>query len=92
MIVALELLLIAAVVALNVDVVALAATVTDAGTVSVGLVFDRVTLAPPVGAGCVKVTVQELEAFGPRLAGLQDNDDINTGATRLTVELAEVLL
>ena len=85
-------LLIAAVVALNVAVVALAATVTDAGTVSVALLLDRVTLAAPVGAGWVSVTVQVLEAFGPRLAGLQDNDDINTGATRLTVELAEVLL
>ena len=85
-------LLIAAVVALNAAVVALAATMTEVGTVSVGLLFANETLAPPAGAGCVKVTVQELEAFGPRLAGLQDNDDINTGATRLTVELAELLL
>jgi hypothetical protein len=91
-IVALELLLIAAVVALNVAVVELAATITDAGTVNVELVFVSATLAPPVGAGCVKVTVQELEAFGPRLVGLQANDDTSTGATRLTVAVAEVLL
>jgi hypothetical protein len=39
-----------AVVTVKVPEVAVAATVTDAGTVSVELVFDRVTLAPPVGA------------------------------------------
>jgi hypothetical protein len=49
--VALALAAIAAVVAVNVAVVALAATVTDAGTVSEELVLDSVTLAPPVGAG-----------------------------------------
>jgi hypothetical protein len=38
------------VVALNVDDVAAAATVTDGGTVSVGLVFVSATLSPPVGA------------------------------------------
>jgi hypothetical protein len=42
---------IAAVVAVNVAVVALAATVTEAGTASEELVLDSVTLAPPVGAG-----------------------------------------
>jgi hypothetical protein len=49
--VALPLLPIVAVVALKVAVLAFAATVTDAGTVRVELVFDRLTLAPPVGAG-----------------------------------------
>ena len=92
MIVALELLLIAAVVALNVDVVALAATVTDAGTVRVELVFVSATLAPPVGAGCVKATVHVVEELGPRLVGLQASDETNTGATRPTVALAELPL
>jgi hypothetical protein len=50
-IVALALALIVAVVPLNVAVVALAATVTEAGTVSEALVLDTVTLAPPAGAG-----------------------------------------
>jgi hypothetical protein len=90
--VALELLLIVVVVALNVAEVAAAATVTDAGTVRVELVFVRVTLAPPVGAAWVKVTVQLLEAFGPKLVGLHDNEDTSTGATRLTVAVAELLL
>ena len=49
--VALASALMAAVVALNVAVAALAATVTDAGTVSAEFEFDRVILAPPVGAG-----------------------------------------
>src|ERR1700678_143502 len=61
----------AAVVALKVAEVAPAATVTDAGTVSVELVLVRVTVAPPVGAAWVKVTVQVLEELGPRLTGLQ---------------------
>ena len=90
--VALELLLMDAVVALNVAEVAAAATVTDAGTVRTELVFDSATLAPPVGAGWVNVTVQVLEEFGPRLVGLHDSEDTNTGATRLTVVVAELLL
>ena len=82
----------AAVVALKVAVMAAAATVTDAGAVSVALVLVRVTAAPPVGAALVKVTVQVLEAFGPRLAGLQTSDETSTEAVRLMVALAELLL
>ena len=85
-------LLIVPVVTLNVAVVAVAATVTDVGTVRVELEFDRLTLAPPVGADWVRVTVQVLEEFCPRLLGLQDNEDTNTGATRLTVVFLELLL
>ena len=32
------------------------------------------------------------EPLGPRLAGLHDSEDTSTGATRLTIELAELLL
>ncbi len=80
------------VVALNVAVVAVAATVTDAGTVSVALVLVSVTAAPPAGAACVKVTVQVLEAFCPRLVGLQASEETNTGATRLMLVFAELPL
>jgi len=80
------------VVALKVAMVAAAATVTDAGTVRVVLVFVRVTLAPPVGAAFVSVTVQVLDAFGPKLVGLHAREDTRTEATRLTVALAELLL
>jgi hypothetical protein len=86
------LLLIAAVVAVNVAEVAVAATITDAGVVKVALLSDKVTLAPPAGAAWVKVTVQVLEEFCPRLVGVHAREDINTGATRLTVAVAEVLL
>jgi hypothetical protein len=80
------------VVALNVAAVAAAATVTEAGTVSVVLVFVSVTNAPPAGAALVNVTVQVLDAFRPRLVGLHESDDTSTGATRLTVAFAELLL
>ena len=63
MIVALELLWIVVVEAVNVAVLAVATTVTDAGTVNVVLLFVRLTFAPPVGAGCVRVTVQVLDEF-----------------------------
>ena len=90
--VALELLLTAAVVTVKFADVAAAATVTDAGTVRVALEFARVTLAPPVGAAWVKVIVHVLEEFAPMPVGLQLRDETSTGATRLTMALAELLL
>lgn len=71
------------VVAVNVDEVAPAATVIEAGTVSTRLVLESVTIAPPLGAALVKVTVQVLKESGPRLVGLQASEDTSTGATRL---------
>ena len=91
-IVVVELLLMAAVVTVKVADVAAAATVTDAGTVNVALEFARVTLAPPVGAAWVKVTVQVLAELAPILAGLQASDETSTDVARLTVVLAELLL
>ena len=82
----------AVVVALKVADVAVAATITDAGTVRVELVLDRVTMAPPVGAALLRLTVQVLEALGPRLAGAQASAETTTGATRLTLPLAELPL
>ena len=82
----------AAVVALKVAVVAAAATVIDAGTVSVVLVLVRVTAAPPVGAGWVSVTTHALEALGPRLVGLQASEETSPDAVKLMIALAEVLL
>src|SRR5450759_30329 len=64
-----------AVVALKVAAVAAATTVTDAGTVRVGLVLDRVTEAPPAGAGLVRVTVHVLEALEVRLPALHWSED-----------------
>ena len=76
---------------MNVAVIAAAATVTDAGTVSVGLVLVRVTNAPPAGAALLNVTVQVLEAFCPRLAGLHASDNTTAGPTRLMGAVAEPL-
>jgi hypothetical protein len=56
------------------------------------LEFVRVTLAPPVGAAWVRVTVQVLEELAPMLDGLQASDDRSTDAARFTVALAELLL
>ena len=90
--VAVELLAMAPVVTVKFADVAAAATVTDAGTVNVALEFARVTLAPPVGAAWVKVTVQVLEEFAPMPVGLQLRDETSTDAARFTVVLAELLL
>ena len=80
------------VVAAKVAEVAAAGTLTDVGAVSVEFVFVRVTVAPPAVAAFVRVTVHVLEALGPRLVGLQASEDTRTGATRLTVVLAELPL
>jgi hypothetical protein len=91
-IVALELPLIAAVVTMKLTDVAAGGTVTDGATVRVALEFERVTVAPPAGAGWVRVTVQVLEELGPMLEGVHVTDETSMGATRLTVVLAEPLL
>ena len=68
-----------------------AGTVTEVGATSVALVFHIVTGVPPTGAALVRVTVQALLPFGPRLVGLQTSDDSVTGATRLKVTLCGTL-
>jgi hypothetical protein len=90
--VALALLLMAAVVTVKVADVVAAATVTDAGTVRVALEFVRMTLAPPLGAGWVSVTVQVEEELAPMLDGLQASEETSTEPVRFTVALAELLL
>ena len=87
-----ELLPTADVVALKVAEIAAAATVTDAGTFKIELLFARVTLAPPAGAGWVRVTVQVLEDFAARLLGLQDRVDSDAGAIKVKVLVAELPL
>ena len=91
-IVALELPLIAAVVTMKLTDVAAAGTVTDGATVRVALEFERVTVAPPAGAGWVSVTVQVLDELAPMPVGLQVNYETSTVAARFTVVLAEPLL
>jgi hypothetical protein len=56
-------------VAVNVPVVELAATVTEAGMVRLALLDDRDTVVPPVGAALDKVTVHVLVALEVRVLG-----------------------
>jgi len=81
-----------AVVAENVALLAPCATRTDAGTVRAGFPLVNVTVAPGTGAAFARVTVQRLEAFGPRLAGLQTSEVNTAEAARLTVVLVELPL
>jgi hypothetical protein len=66
--------------------------VIEAGTVSAGLLLESVTEAPPAGAALVSVTVQVEEEFWLRLVGLHAREESSTGATRLIVAFAELLL
>jgi len=91
-IVAIELLLMAAVVTGNVPEVAAAAMVTDPGIVNIVLLFASTMLAPPGGAPCVRVTVQVLEEFAARLLGPQERVDTDAGAIKVKVLLAELSL
>jgi hypothetical protein len=83
----------AAAVALKVAVVAPAATVTEAGTVSEVLLLASATLNPPTGAVWVSVTVQVLTALCPRLVGLHVSTETRTGtgARRLIEAVLELL-
>jgi len=90
--VAVESLLMAAVVTVKFADVAAAATVTDGATVSVALEFERVMLAPPAGAAWVNRTVHVLEELAAMLAGLQASDETSTEAARFRMALAEPLL
>jgi len=71
------------VVAWKVAVVAAAATVTEAGTVSAVTLLDRDTTAPPDGAAWVSVTVQALLPLAPRLVGVQTTEETRTAASTL---------
>jgi hypothetical protein len=57
-------------------VVAPAATVIVAGTLSRLLLLDSVTVDPPAGAAGDNVTVQVLTPDCPRLAGVQDREEM----------------
>ena len=82
----------AVVVALKVAEVDAAAIVTDPGTASAALLSESPTVAPPAGAALVRVTVQVLEEFGPRLVGVHAREETSTDAARFMVVLAELPL
>jgi len=66
-----------------------AGTVTETGMVREELLSESATVIPPVGAALVRVTVQVLEALGPRLVGLQTSEVIVNDATRLIEAVRE---
>jgi hypothetical protein len=76
----------------KVAVVALAATVAEAGVVSQELLSDSETANPPLGAALVRVTVQVEAAPAAMVVGLQLSADRATGATSDSEALAEVPL
>jgi hypothetical protein len=80
-------------VALKFAVAAPAAKVIDAGTVTEVLSLASVTVAPPAGAACVRLTVQLLTPPWPRTPGLQftpETRDVGV-VSRLIVEVCELL-
>jgi hypothetical protein len=80
----------AAAVALNVAVVAPAATVTEAGTASKVLSLARATTESPA-AICVSVTVQVPIALCPRLAGLHATLETGGGPSKPMMAVCELL-
>ena len=74
-----------ATVAVKPAVVAPAETVTEAGTVTEALLLDSDTEAPPLGAPCVSVAVQEEVPGAFTVAGLQETLVRIAGAFRLRV-------
>lgn len=84
----------AAAVAVAVAVVAPAATVTDAGTVSAVLLLESDTTAPPAGAAPDNVTVHVEVALPLKLVGAQASELITTdaGAASEIEAVCEVLL
>ena len=67
----------------NVVVVAPAGTVTEADTVNVALVLERVIAAPPLGAADDRVTVHVEIAPVPRLAGTHTSELMTVGASTI---------
>jgi len=71
-------------------VVAPAAMVIEAGAVSNGLLDERVTVRPPVGAGALAVTVQVLMAPDVREVGAQASEVTVTSGARLMEAVLEL--
>ena len=67
-----------------------AGTVTETGMVREELLSESATVIPPEGAAADNVTVQVLDALGPRVVGAQVSGD-PTAAAREMLALAEPL-
>jgi hypothetical protein len=69
--------------------VAVAAMVSEAGTVNEELLPETATTVPPGGAGWFRVTVHVVEAPELTLVGLQAREETSMGATRLKLAVWE---
>lgn len=69
-----------------------AATVTDAGTVSIALLLDRETVNPPEGAPVDSVTVHVDELLLPSVEGVQLIELRTTGTVNEMFAVWETLL
>ena len=76
-------------VAVKVAVSAAGATVTEAGTVSRGLLLARVTGSPPAGEARDSVAVQVLDPPEETVPGVQTNEATTGGETRLKFTFCE---
>jgi hypothetical protein len=83
--------IVAAAVALKVELVAPAITVVVDGTGNSGLLLDNEIAIPPAGADWVSITVQVLTAVCPRLLGLHARAETITGANRPILTVCELL-
>jgi hypothetical protein len=79
-------------VAVKLAVLAPAATVTEAGTVSTALLLAMDTELPPEGAALLRVTVQLLPLPEATEAGLHCSAETRAGASSETVALLEAPL
>jgi hypothetical protein len=78
------------VLAVKVAVVAVAGTVTEAGSVrTLAMPPEMATTAPPVGAALLKVTVQVVLALEARVVAVHWRAEISAGATNEIVEVLE---
>ena len=68
----------------------LAGAVTDSGTVRAGPDTLNAATKPPAGAALDKETVQVVDAAETTVEGEQMREDTSTGATRVSVALAEL--
>lgn len=78
--------------AVKLAVVALAVTLTDAGTLTVDVLDEMFTLAPPLGAAVESVTVQVLLPFDDNMLGTHWTDERLVGATSTMFVVCEMPL
>jgi hypothetical protein len=68
-----------------------AETVADPGTVNSGLLLDKLTTTPPLGAAAESVTPHEVDVFEPRMEGHSEKPvTVGKGAATINPKLFDV--